>query len=151
MKNVEVLLRQNVKDLGRVGDVVKVAAGYARNYLIPSQLAARATPEMVKAMAKRREKFEADEAAQRAKYQGVLDTLTQLSLKTAVKADDKGHLFGSVNVAALAKLLGEAGHVVEESQIRLAEPIKTVGSHSFPVHVHGELAAQVTIEVEAEA
>jgi large subunit ribosomal protein L9 len=151
MKNVEVLLRQNVKDLGRVGDVVKVAAGYARNYLIPSQMAARATPEMVKAMAKRREKSEAEEAAQRAQYQGVLDTLTQLSLKTAVKADEKGHLFGSVNVTALAKLLEEAGHPVEESQIRLAEPIKTIGTHSFPVHVHGELAAAVTVEVEAEA
>ena len=151
MKNVEVLLRENVKDLGLVGDVVKVAAGYARNYLIPSQKASRATPEMVKAMAKRREKLEAEDVARRAEFQGALDTLEQLSLKTSAKADEHGRLFGSVNVAALAKLLAEAGHEIEESQIRLDEPIKTIGSHSFPVHVHGDLAAEVTIEVEAEA
>ena len=141
MKNVEVLLRESVKDLGHVGDVVVVAAGYARNYLIPSQKATRATSEMVKAMAKRREKLDAEDAVRRAEFQGVLDTLSKLSLKTAVKADEKGHLFGSVNVATLVKLLGDAGHTADESQVRLGEPIKTTGAHSFTVQVYGDLVA----------
>ena len=150
MKNIEVLLREDVRDLGRVGDVVKVAAGYARNYLLPSQKAVAASADLVKAMAKRRAAIEAEEAARRAEFEGVLEALGNLTVSTTEKADEKGHLFGSVNAATIAVLLREAGHAIEEAQVRLEQPIKTTGTHLVPVHVHAELAAEVTVEVTPE-
>ncbi len=151
MKTVKLLLRENVKDLGKCGDVVKVAAGYARNYLVPQRIAVVASEDNIKLMARRREKLDAQEAAHAAEVATRVEALEALQLKTAETADENGHLYGSVNAATIVRLLGEAGHGYEEKDVRLAEPIKTVGTHAVPIHVHGDATANVTVEVEAAA
>lgn len=151
MKRVEVLLRDDVPNLGRCGDVVAVAAGYARNYLLPRGVATAATPENVKVMVRRRERQEAERAALMADIEARVTALEAHSINAFEKADENGHLYGSVNAAAIVKLLAGKGHAVEEKQVRLEQPIKTVGTHPVEVHVHGEHSATVTLVVHTAA
>jgi large subunit ribosomal protein L9 len=150
MKNVHVLLRDDVTDLGRVGDVVRVAPGYARNFLYPRRLAIAATDDNQKAMKRRRERADAEIRAREAEFRAVIESLSAVTLKTVMKADENGRLFGSVNAAGVARLLEAAGHPVEESRVRLGATIKKVGEHTVRVHVHGDLSAELTLVVEAE-
>lgn len=151
MKNVKVLLREDVDDLGRIGDVVKVAPGYARNYLLPYQLAVEATADNVRAMERKRALVEAELAAREADISAKIESLGKLTLTTREKADDTGTLYGSVNAARIAELLAAAGHPVEERDVRLDEPIKTLGAHEVPVHIFGEHYAGIQVVVEAES
>ena len=150
MKRVEVLLRDNVPNLGRCGDVVAVAAGYARNYLMPRRIAVPATADNVKVMQRRKVRLEAEEAALMADIEARINALQNVSLAAAERADDNGHLFGSVSASTIAKLLSEKGFATEERDVRLEHPIKSVGTHEVPIHVHGEHTATVTVEVSAE-
>ena len=149
MRNVKVLLRENVDNLGTVGEVVTVAPGYARNYLIPQRVAIEATPENVKSLERRRERMQAELAAREAEVNARIEVLGRVRLATSEKADETGSLYGSVNAAAVARLLTEAGYPVDEKDVRLDEPIKTVGAHEVPIHVHGEHYAGVQLTVEA--
>lgn len=151
MANVKLLLRENVPNLGIVGDVVEVAPGYARNYLIPKKIATHATPENVAAYSKKREKHLAEIAAQEADIQRRIEALGNVRLTTTQKADDTGSLYGSVSAGVIAQLLTDAGHATEEKAVRIDEPIKSVGTHEVPIHVHGEHYAGVQLTVEAEA
>lgn len=150
MKSVEVLLRENIKTLGRCGDVVKVKPGFARNYLFPKRLAIQATPENKLLMARRAVRLQAEEAEVAARIQATVHALTGVVLRTKGRADEGGHLYGSVNAAQVAELLRAAGHGFEEKHVRMDAPIKTVGSHPVLVHVHGDEHATVTVEVSAE-
>ncbi len=149
MKKIEVLLRDNVPSLGRCGDVVSVAAGYARNYLLPRRMAVTATIDNVKMMQRRKGRLDAEEASLMADIESKRTVLEGLSLVTAERSDDQGHLFGSVNAGAIAKLLAEKGLETDEKHVRLDLPIKTVGVHSVLIHVHGEHTATVSVEVTA--
>jgi len=151
MKNLKVLLRENVDSLGHIGEVVKVRPGYARNYLFPQRLAVDATPENVRLMERRRARIEVEEKAREAEISARLEALGQITLAVAEKADSNGTLYGSVGAATIVKLLAKAGVLVEEKDIRLEEPIKSVGSHEIPIHVWGEHYAGIQIVVEAEA
>jgi large subunit ribosomal protein L9 len=148
-KNVEVLLRDNVKTLGRCGDVVKVSPGYARNYLLPRRIAIIANEANKKAMVRRRALLDIEEAKRDAEVQQRVDSLNGIMVATKVKADEHGHLYGSVNQATVVELLARAGHRYEEKAVRM-EPIKEVGTHAVKVHVHGDKFAEVKVVVEAE-
>jgi large subunit ribosomal protein L9 len=148
---VEVLLRENLKNLGRCGDVVDVAPGYARNYLLPRKLAIQANEENKRAMLRRRGRLDAEEAERTKQTLARVEALVGVVLKTSGRADEGGHLYGSVNAAQIAALLSAAGHAVAEKDVRLEAPLKTVGTHSVRVHVHAETFAEVRVEVEAEA
>src|SRR5262245_56402055 len=111
---VEVLLREHVSNLGRCGDVVQVAPGYARNYLLPRKLAIQATDDNKRAMLRRRARLDAEEAKKAKETLARVETLAAVVLKTSGKADETGHLFGSVNAARISELLAEAGHAVLE-------------------------------------
>jgi len=150
MKTVQLLLRETVPHVGKVGDVVDVKTGYARNYLVPRQLAVEATPANIEIMKRRRARYDAEEAAMMAEIDARVTALAEVTVTTSGKADENGHLYGSVNAAGIVKLLKEAGHEFDEKAVRLAEPIKTVGSHEVDVHVHGDRAAKVTVVVNAE-
>ena len=150
MKRIEVLLRDNVPNLGRCGDVVSVAAGYARNYLMTRRAAVAATAENVKMMQRRKVQLDAEEAALLADVEARIAALQSLALSTVERADDNGHLFGSVSAATIARLLGEKGFETEERHVRLEHPIKAIGTHEVPVHVHGDRTAMVAVEVTAE-
>ena len=150
MKTVEILLRENLEPLGRCGDVVRVKAGYARNYLLPNRLATTATPDNLKAMERRRLRLDAEEAERTAEIETRVMVLSGTKLSTVQTADENGHLYGSVNVSSLVGLLAAAGKSVQEKDVRLDAPIKTVGTHTVRVHVHAERFAEVTVEVERE-
>ena len=94
---VEVLLRENIATLGRCGDLVKVAPGYARNYLLPRKLAVEANADNKKAMLRRRGRLDVEEAERAAEVQARVAGLAGLVLRTSGKADESGHLYGSVN------------------------------------------------------
>ena len=149
-QKVEILLRDNVRDLGRCGDVVKVAPGYARNFLLPRQIAMQANDDNKRAMAKRRVVLDAVEAKRTAEFEALVGSLSGIQLQTSAKADDQGHLFGSVSSAQIVELLRNMGHAFEEKAVRLDAPIKTVGTHPVKLHVHGDLHAEILVIVAAE-
>ena len=105
MARVELMLRENVRYLGKVGDVVTVAAGYARNYLIPNKLAVKATAENRRVLARKRERIDAEEAARNAELAARVAVLEGMVLETTERSDENGHLYGSVNAARVAELL----------------------------------------------
>jgi large subunit ribosomal protein L9 len=148
-RNVEVLLRDNVKNLGKCGDVVKVSPGYARNFLLPRRIAITANEDNKKAMVRRRALLDIEDAKRDAEVQVRVDSLNGIMVMTKVKADEHGHLYGSVNAANVVELLARAGHPYEEKAVRM-EPIKEVGTHAVKIHVHGDRFAEVKVVVEAE-
>jgi large subunit ribosomal protein L9 len=150
LKNVEVLLRENVAELGRCGDVVTVRPGYARNYLLPKRLAVPASEDNKRLMVRRRAQLDAEEAARNQELDARVAALAALQLATAQKADENGHLYGSVSPAVVAELLRGAGFELDEDDVRLEAPIKTVGTHAVRVHLHAERYADVSVEVRAE-
>lgn len=150
MRNLQVLLRESIPTLGRIGEVVRVRQGYARNYLFPRRMAVDATPENVRMMERKRVKVEAEDKAREDQIQARIEALGKITLSVHEKADDSGTLYGSVGAATIVKLLAKAGVVCEEKDIRLEEPIKSVGAHEVPIHIWGEHYAGIQIVVESE-
>lgn len=145
---MEVILRAEVPNLGKSGDIVKVRAGFARNYLIPRGLAVVADrrnkrllehEQRIAAAKYEREKRASESLAQR---------LTQMRLVVRVRAGEEGRLFGSVTNLDLERALAEQGVTVERRQIRLEEPIKALGEYTVPVHLPAGVVAHVTVVVE---
>ena len=151
MKNLHLLLRENVPSLGSIGEIVRVRQGYARNYLLPRRLAVEATQDNVRAMEKKRVRFEAEEKDREAQIQARIEALGKITLSVVEKADATGTLYGSVGAAVIVRLLAKSGIVIEEKDVRLEEPIKSVGTHEVPIHVYGEHDAGIQVVVEAEA
>ena len=149
-KTMQVLLREDIQHLGHCGDVVKVAAGYARNYLLPRRLAESASEENIRAIARRRERFAAERAARLAEHAAFHAALDGKAFEVTERCDPGGRLFGSVNAAKIAVLITEGGHPIEADRVRLAAPIKEAGDHSVVVHVFGELDATVTVTVHGD-
>lgn len=148
----EVLLRENLKNLGKCGDVVRVAPGYARNYLLPRKLAIEANEENKKLMTRRRVKLDAEEAKRDAEIDARVATLANVTLVTSGKADDGGHLYGSVNAAQIVELLHKSGHgAFTEKDVRLDAPLKTVGTHTVKLHVFAERFAEVKLQIDNDA
>ena len=150
MKNVKILLRETVENLGSVGEVVEVAPGHARNYLFPKRLAIEATADNVKAMERRKARYAVELEQREADLSTKIAALGKVQLVTREKADETGTLYGSVSPALVARLLTRAGHAVNEKDVRLDEPIKSVGTFEVPIHVHGEHYAGVQLIVEAD-
>ena len=148
---MEVILKEDVDNLGHRGDVVKVADGYGRNFLLPRKLAMQATAtnkaviEQMKASAARRSATEKAVAeAQVAKLEPVVLTFIR-------KSGEAGHLFGSVTSADVAAELAANGFEVDRRKIQLSEPIKSVGDFSVGIKLHREVTAHVTVKVVADA
>ncbi len=150
MANIEVLLRENVQHLGKCGDVVRVRPGYARNFLYPNNLATLATDENKRLMARKRVRLDAEERKRDEEIDARVNSLNGIALECVMKADDGGHLFGSVSAASVVELLGRVGRSVAEKDVRLDAPIKTVGLHGVKLHVHGERFAEITVNVVKE-
>ena len=148
---IELLLRENVKGLGKCGDVVRVARGYARNYLVPRRIAIDANEANKALMNRRRTVLDKEEALREAEINALVALISGTVVTTTMKADEHGHLFGSVNAGAISALLLAAGKPVEEKAVRLDAPIKLVGTHPVKVHVHGDRTVEVSVVVVAEA
>ncbi len=150
MARVELMLRENVRYLGKVGDVVTVATGYARNYLVPNKLAVKSTAENRRVLARKRERLDAEEAAHNAELAARVAVLEGMVLETTERSDENGHLYGSVNSARVAELINEKNFEISDENIRMERAIKESGTHEVELHLFGETSVNVTIEVTGE-
>ncbi len=149
---MQVILLEKVAKLGNLGDVVKVKEGFARNYLIPSKLARRATEAAIKEFADRRADLEKAAAAKLAAAQQLGEQLAGKTVRIAQKAGVDGRLFGSVTNHDVAEGLTKMGLAVQKSQVRMPNgPLKTVGDHVVSVAPHGDVVVDVTVQVVAQA
>ena len=147
---MEVILREHVDNLGRRGDVVKVADGYARNYLLPRKLALLATEGNKKQVERERAKFEAKEAEEQKVAEAMRDRLANLEITIARKVGDTEALYGSVTTADIAEALASKGFEIDRRKLQLAEPIKKIGEVTVPVRLHREVIAPLKVVVVAE-
>ena len=148
---MEVILKEDVDNLGHRGDEVKVAEGYGRNFLLPRKLAMQATEankaviEQMKSAAARRS------ASEKAVAEALVAKLEPLALSFTRKSGEAGHLFGSVTSADIAAELAANGFEIDRRKIQLPEPLKSVGDFSVAVKLHREVTAHVKVKVVAEA
>ena len=138
---MKVLLRQAVENLGMLGDVVNVKAGYARNYLLPQGIAIKVSDANMQLIDRERKRAKTQELARVGNLKLLADTLAETSVTIEGRANEEGHLFGSVNAAQIAAALKERGLPLEEKQIRLEHPLKEIGVFDVPVHLHAEVEA----------
>jgi large subunit ribosomal protein L9 len=148
---MQVILLEKVGKLGDLGDVVKVKQGYARNFLIPTKLARRATEAAIKEFEGRRAELEKAAAAKLATAQALGEQLAGKTVRVAQKAGVDGRLFGSVTNADIAEALTKMGLAVAKSQVRMSSPIKTVGDHTVSVSPHTDVVVDVAVQVLAQA
>jgi len=149
---MQIVLLDKVTNLGGLGDVVKVKDGYARNFLIPSGRARRATPEALAEFEARRAELERLAAEKLASAQAVAEKMQGLTLQLTQKSGVDGRLFGSVTNQDIAEALKGQGFEVHKAQIRLANgTVKTVGESAIEVVLHTDVACEVTLQVVAEA
>src|SRR4051812_45602661 len=147
---MEVILREHVDNLGKRGEVVKVADGYARNYLLPRKLALLATDGNRKQIEREREKFDAKEADERKVAETLAGRMGGLEIHIARKVGDHDALFGSVTTSDIASALGAKGFEVDRRKLQLAEPIKKLGDFEIPLKLHREVVATIKVKVVAE-
>ena len=150
MARVELMLRENVPHLGKLGDMVSVAPGFARNFLLPRGIAAPATSENRRVLARKRERQDAEDMARNVELAARAAALGGMVLETTERSDEKGHLYGSVTATRIAELLNEKGFEISDDSIRMDETIKDSGSHEIELHLFGETSVKVTIEVTGE-
>jgi large subunit ribosomal protein L9 len=149
---MQVILLDKVANLGNLGDVVKVKDGYARNFLIPTKRARRATDAAIKEFEARRADLEKAAAEKLASAQAVGDKLAGKTVTISQKAGVDGRLFGSVTNADIADGLKKAGFDIAKAQVRLPNgPLKTVGEHPVSVAAHTDVVVEITVAVVAEA
>jgi large subunit ribosomal protein L9 len=146
---MKVILKENIETLGRIGDIVKVAPGYARNYLLPKGLAVEATEKNAKALdhVKRQMAYKKDKALESAR--NLAAKLGELSVELLHKAGEEGKLFGSVTNMEIAAFLKDKGFDIDRKTIHLAEPIKQVGEFDVTVKIHPEVVASLKVKVAA--
>jgi large subunit ribosomal protein L9 len=148
---MEVILREHVDNLGRRGEIVKVADGYARNYLLPRKMALLATDGNKKVIEREKEKFDLKEAEEQKVAQTVADRLANVEIEIARKVGETDALFGSVTNADIAETLAGKGFDIDRRKIQLHEPIKKLGEYTVPVKLHREVVVSLKVKVVAEA
>jgi large subunit ribosomal protein L9 len=144
---MEVILREHVDNLGRRGDVVKVAEGYARNYLLPRKLALAVTIANKRQIERERAAAEARDAEEKSAADGLAQRIGALDIEIARRVGENDTMYGSVTTADIAQALQAKGFEVEKRKITLHDPLKTVGEHIVPVRIHRDVTAQVKIKV----
>jgi len=147
---MEVILREHVDTLGRRGDVVKVAAGYARNYLLPRKLALPVTEASKRQIEREREKAEARDAEERAAAGALGQRVSAIDISIARRVGENNTMYGSVTSADIAEALKAKGFEVEKRKITLPDAIKSLGEYTVAVKVHRDVTAEVKVKVVAE-
>jgi len=144
---MEVILREHVDNLGRRGDVVKVASGYARNYLLPRKLALAVTENNKRQIDRERVAAEARDAEERSGAEAVARRMEQVEIEIPRRVGENDTMYGSVTTADIAQALTAKGFEVEKRKIALPDAIKSVGEHTVAVKIHRDVTAQVKIKV----
>ncbi len=147
---MEVILREHVDHLGNRGEIVKVAAGYARNYLLPRKLALPVTEGNKKHVERERKNMEAREANERGQAQGLAARLAALEIRIARRVGDTDQLYGSVTSSDIADFLKSQGFEVDRRKLILPEPIKAIGAYDVPLKLHREVTVSLKVHVVKE-
>ena len=144
---MELLLKQNVEHLGRTGDVVDVKPGYARNYLLPRGMAVLVTKSNIAEVERARAQAIAEEEARVAGLKEMGNKLADVSVTIEGKANEDGHLFGSVNASQIAAALREKDIAVDDKMVRLENPLKEIGVYDVTIHLHADVEAPIKVWV----
>jgi large subunit ribosomal protein L9 len=147
---MEVILREHVDNLGRRGEVVKVANGYARNFLLPRKLALLVTEGNRKHVERERAKFDAKEAEDRDAAQRVADRLSGVEISIARRVGETAALYGSVTTTDIAEALAAKGYEIDRRKLQLAEAIKRIGDYEVPIKLHRDVTATLKVHVVPE-
>jgi large subunit ribosomal protein L9 len=147
---MEVILREDIDKLGARGQIVKVAAGYARNYLLPKKLAVPASEANKKVVEQERLAHLRREAKEKSSAQDLSGMLTGVTVTFAQKAGEQEQLFGSVTSKDIAEALEQQGYHIDRRKIHLDEPIKQLGEYKVPIRLHREVASEITVRVIPE-
>jgi large subunit ribosomal protein L9 len=147
---MEVILREHVDNLGRRGEIVKVADGYARNYLLPRKLALLATDGNKKQIEREKVKFDAKEAEERGVAEAIAARLAAVDVSIARKVGETEALYGSVTTADIAEVLAAKGFDLDRRKLSLAEPIKKLGEYEVPLRLHRDITVQIKVKVVGE-
>ena len=150
MANTNVLLREDVENLGGRGEIVKVRAGYARNYLLPQGLATLATKGNIKQVEQERSALLRKAATEKATAEAQADQMRDISLSFERRAGEQGALFGSVTSMDIAEAIREKGYEIDRRKINLKEAIKETGNFTVPVKLHREVILEIPVTVTAE-
>jgi large subunit ribosomal protein L9 len=147
---MEVILREHVDNLGRRGDVVKVADGYARNFLLPRNLALKVTEANKRQIDRERKLADLRDAEEKQQAEALAQRLGQIEIEIARRVGENNTLYGSVTSADIAHALEAKGFQVDKRKITLADPLKAIGEVSVPIKVHREVTTQVKVKVVPE-
>lgn len=150
MANTTILLREDIETLGGRGEIVKVKAGYARNYLLPRGLATLATKGNVRQIEQEREALLKKAATEKATAEAQRDQMSSIALKFERRAGEGGTLFGSVTSMDIVQALQEKGYEIDRRRVTLRDPIKETGEYTVNVKLHREVVLQVPVTVRAE-
>ena len=147
---MKVILREGSAMLGQEGDVVTVADGFARNFLLPRGLALKATPKNIKILTEERKRQASRAELEKKRLEEVANSLEKISITIPVKVGQDEKLYGSVTTTDIAFALQEEGIELDRKKIELTEPIKTLGIHRIPVKLHSALSAEVKLWIVKE-
>ncbi len=151
MRQVKVILREDVQGLGEAGDLVGVKVGYARNYLLPQGKALLATESKVKELEHHRRVVTEKAARELSNLKALRDRLEAVSLEVTARVGEEGKLFGSITTSHIAELLAEKGYEIDRRKIHLSEPLREVGDHVVPIRLRADLTAEVALKISAES
>ncbi|MBX3356204.1 MAG: 50S ribosomal protein L9 [Phycisphaeraceae bacterium] len=144
---IELLLNRNVENLGIVGDVVKVKPGFARNYLLPHRIAEHPTPEKIEALKEARAKAQAELARLRSERVALIERIDSVTIKLVRSCNDQGLLYGAVSQRDIADQLVADGYGVDTRAVRLASPIRRIGTYHCVIQFDRDLRAEIHIDV----
>ncbi|MEE8377759.1 MAG: 50S ribosomal protein L9 [Candidatus Aminicenantaceae bacterium] len=147
---MKIILKENIENLGNKGDIVNVAAGYGRNYLLPKKLALKVTSSNMKMIEMEQAALKKNLEKARISYKGAIQKLNEVSLSFERKAGEKDTIFGSVSVADIKEELDKLGFEIEKKKILLKEPVKKIGSFTVPIKVFLDDIAEIKIQVIPE-
>ena len=147
---MQIVLKEDIEKLGRRGEVVKVADGYARNFLLPHGKALPATPGNLKVIEREKRRYVLRQTKEREENEAVARRIQELQLTLVRKVGENDVLFGSVTSADVAEALAKEGVVVDKRRVQLAEPIKSLGIYGVPIRLHPEVTAEVKVWVVKE-
>jgi large subunit ribosomal protein L9 len=148
---MKVILREDVEKLGKAGEVVKVADGFGRNFLLPRRLAVPANVRNLKSLEHDRRVIEARVKKTRKTAESLATRLSSVSLTIPAKAGEEGKLFGAITSRDIAEALGKAGVPVDRKTVLLSDPIKQLGDYKVKIKAGGDLAPEISVSVVAES
>jgi large subunit ribosomal protein L9 len=151
MATIKLLLKESVKNVGRVGDLVEVSSGYARNFLLPKDLAVHPTPNNVKKVEERRKEVERLEKEKREEQAKIVSKLEGVEVTLERRANEQGHLFGSVTATDIAKALQAQGFAVEASDVNLPGKLDRIDTFQVQIKFAEDLKTEVKVWVAPDA